>query len=341
MILSLLVKNIRITLFSAVLLFSSSFLAAQSYNLNAALNGTTVDIPTATTVNFYDSGGSSGNYSTGENYTVTFKSENGQPLLITFTAFRTQNANNYLQIFNGPDITAPIIQTLSGNLGTPNTTIIPTSEFVTFRFVSNNNTVRNGWEATITSMDMSAADITACSGTFTDKQGGSNYTRNQYYKQTYRSGTPGDKLLFNFTSFNLGTNDRLIVLDGDSLTAPRVAYIGNGSPGTVISTNEALTFIFMANDDTNIGSGWSANISCFAVKTFYSYNDAYNWNNYRSWTLDPSGNTFNNPDNDYPTQFDKAVILNGKSITVSNSNNTVTQLDIREGGVLKVIILER
>lgn len=299
-----------------------------------------VSIETGTYITYYDNGGPSASYGASRNFTQTITADNGQPLVITFNTFALQNNSNndYLIIYDGPNTLATVIGTYYRNTGPGS--IITSENTVTFRFMSNAQTNQDGagWAATITSMDISDPDITTCSGTFTDKQGGANYSRNQYYKQTYRSAEAGKSIRLDFSAFALQNNsfDRLILLDGDSLNAPAIGtYFRNDNPGTVISTNETLTAVFIANDAGTKTAGWNADISCFAITTFYSYQNGA-WNNAANWTTDPSGSTYTNPDNRTPGEFDKAVILNGSTITVTNNGNAVTQLDIREGGILNV-----
>ena len=317
-----------------MLLFASFVSHAQSYNMDD-IDGTTVNVPTATTVSFFDSGGSGSNYGDGENFTATFNSANGAELLISFTSFNTRNASDFLEIYDGSSVAGGrLINTYFGNLGT--FTVFPDSSSVTFRFISNGNQNRAGWAATISSMDVSIPDITTCSAVSTDPQGAGNYTANQYYKVTYYSAEVGKSVRFDFTDFRLGTDDRFLILDGDSLTAPRIGvYINNENPGTILSTNNALTIIFQSNADASVNRGWSANVSCYVVSTFYSYKNG-NWNDPATWTTDPSGSTYVNPGSNYPSALDKAVILNGRTVTVTNNNNSVTQLDIREGAILDV-----
>lgn len=327
-------RSLKYNLLALVLLVASSFvLHAQSYNMDD-IDGTTVNVPTASTVYFYDSGGNGSNYANDEDYTATFRSVNGAPLLFTFTAFQTYNASDYLEIYDGTSTAAPLIGRYSGT-NSPGT-FTPTGEYITFRFVSNYRWRTIGWAATITSMDVSIPDITTCSAVSTDPQGAGNYLANQYYKVTYYSAKVGKSVRLDFTSFNLGSGDRLLLLDGDSLTAPRIgAYTGNGSPGTVLSTNDALTVVFQSNADASVGSGWSANVSCYVVSSYYSYQNG-DWDNPATWTTDPSGFNKINPSSSYPSTLDKAVILNGRTVTVTNNKNSVTQLDIREGAILDV-----
>jgi len=307
---------------------------AQNYNIDD-VDGTTVNVPTASTVYFYDSGGDGGDYGDNEDYTVTFSSDNDQPLLITFTEFDLAN-NGWneavLYVYDGPDISSPVTAYTS-NPGT----IIPSGSSVTFRFTSDVwNRVGSGWAATISSMDLSVADVTTCSGTFTDLQGGTDYDANQYYKVTYNSAEAGKSVRMDFTDFNLGDGDRLIVIEGGDVNGLQIGtYTGNGSPGTIISSGEALTFIFASNDDVSQGRGWEANISCIMLTTYYSYQNG-TWDEPLTWTLDASGTNYDNPSNAIPGPQDKAVILNGDAVTVDNNGNQVVQLDIQEGAVLDV-----
>ncbi|MBN1989253.1 MAG: hypothetical protein JW783_07660 [Bacteroidales bacterium] len=334
-------RSLKYNLLALVLLVASSFVShAQSYNMDD-IDGTIVNVPTAATVSFYDSGGNGGNYSNNENYTATFRSVNGAPLLFSFTAFQTYNANDYLEIYDGASTAAPLIGRYSGT-NSPST-FTPTGEYITFRFVSDNTTawwqptVRAGWAATITSMDISAAEIATCSGTFTDKGGGGNYAVNQYYAQTYRSAD-GKSLRFDFSSFRLDNDreDRLLVYDGADLTAPLIGdYRFNDDPGTVISSNDALTFVFISNNDGSTAAGWSADIECFNIQTFYSYQSG-NWDNPACWTTDPSSSTRVNLGETFPKALDKAVIKNGHTIKLPNGGFSVTQLDIQQGSFLDV-----
>ena len=58
-----------------------------------------------TTYTFYDSGGSSGNYSNSENFTATFTSSSGGPISITFSSFATESTSSYdwdnIKIYDG------------------------------------------------------------------------------------------------------------------------------------------------------------------------------------------------------------------------------------------------
>ena len=84
---------------------------AQTYTLNAASNGTTVNTCGGT---FYDSGGSGGNYGNNESYTMTFCSNSANCVQLNFTSFRTQGGNDILYLYDGPNTSAPLIGNFSG-----------------------------------------------------------------------------------------------------------------------------------------------------------------------------------------------------------------------------------
>lgn len=333
-------KQIGVILF--VLLMQVSF---GTYGQTSAgsinMSNTTINIATGTYITYYDPGGPGSSYGTND-YTQTITAANGEPLVITFTQFALQSNRDqdYLIIHDGPTTASPSLGTYTRS-SSPGT-IRTSGASVTFEFVTNTNTANDGagWVATITSMVTTDVDVTTCSATFTDKQGASNYTKNQYYKVTYRTAESGKILRFTFNNMDLGTGDQLKVLDGDSLNARTIitytsTNIPNTTPFYVYSSGESITFVFSSNDDTNVGSGWNATVDCYTVLTYYSYRNG-NWNDGTTWTFDSSGSTDNNTSDLVPTENDKVAIINSHTVTVTNGNNKVVQLDIQEGSTLDV-----
>jgi hypothetical protein len=127
--------------------WSKSF--GQTYQLNNGFtNGQTI---TTCGGNFFDSGGPSSGYSANENYTVTFCSSNGAPLIFTFSSFLVESWGNCnqdrLQVFNGPSTSSPLLGTYCG-LNSPGT-ITSSGNCITFRFISNGSINLTGWQAAI------------------------------------------------------------------------------------------------------------------------------------------------------------------------------------------------
>jgi hypothetical protein len=134
-------------------------------------------LTSSTTVNtcaglFYDSGGSSGDYTSSQNRTITFTpSTAGAKIQVTFTSFNTESGYDGLLIYNGNSTGSPLISSGStfgratcpngawtGTTAPPVITSTAADGSLTFNFQSDGATVGAGWAATISC-------ILPCSGT--------------------------------------------------------------------------------------------------------------------------------------------------------------------------------
>lgn len=255
--------------FAAVILSAVVFTAgAQNYNMN----NTSV---TTCSGNFYDSGGSGGNYLNNENFTMTFTAATaGQCLQFTFSSFNLENNFDFLTIYDGPNTGSPVIGVYSGT-ASPGIVTSSTGS-LTFRFTSDISVVYAGWSASIACVACppppppvilvsSGGTTNICNGNFYDSGGNpGNYSNNEYYVKTLCSNA-GNCIRVSFTSFNLENGfDFLNVYDGPNLGSPLIgAYTGAVSPGVITSSSGCLTFEF-TSDIIISYSGFAATISCVA-----------------------------------------------------------------------------
>jgi len=104
--------------------------------------------------NFYDSGGPNGNYSSNENFILTFNpSISDGKVKVTFTHFDLEASANcaydWLKIYNGTNTSATLIGEWCG-VNSPGTiTATNTSGALTFHFKSDNSVNKSGWAALI------------------------------------------------------------------------------------------------------------------------------------------------------------------------------------------------
>jgi PKD repeat protein len=106
---------------------------------------------TTCTGNFYDSGGPSGNYQNNENFTETFyPSTSGAMIRFTFASFNTESGYDYLRIYNGTSVAAPLIGTYNGTTGPGTVTASNAAGALTFNFTSDYSVTPAGWSAAIT-----------------------------------------------------------------------------------------------------------------------------------------------------------------------------------------------
>ncbi|MCU0434062.1 MAG: T9SS type A sorting domain-containing protein [Bacteroidia bacterium] len=218
---------------------------------------------------FYDSGGSTGNYSINSSLTQAFTSYNGARITAAFTQF-VVSINAILNIYDGPNNTYPLIG--SYNTNSPGS-ITSTGNSLTFEFFSNSSITISGWEALITCggpvipvYNMSGGTVTACTGMFYDSGGGGgNYLNSQNLTQTFCSGST-DLLQFTFNNNSqanaYSTGDTLFVYDGPTTSSPILAAFTAGSfMENITSSNSCLTFRFVSNASGN-SRGWAGQFQC-------------------------------------------------------------------------------
>ena len=152
---------------------------------------------------FYDSGNSTGNYSNNESGVVTFyPSTPGAAVALTFTQFQLEGCCDYLYVYNGNSITAPVLVNGVNGTNTPNggNTIMSTAAdgSLTVRFTSDGSVQQTGWQASLTCMTPCTGpvdDLTAslshasgtASSTFSATVGAPNYANVSYQWQTSES----------------------------------------------------------------------------------------------------------------------------------------------------------
>ncbi|WP_179319140.1 CUB domain-containing protein [Winogradskyella helgolandensis] len=211
---------------------------------------------------FYDSGGSSGNYSDSEDETTTFYPDTpGDYVVATFTAFDTETSYDELTVYNGPNDTFPSLGTFSGSTIPGPLTSTDSSGALTFVFESDYLVNYSGWSANITCF------TPICGTTVYDNGGsGGNYSANETETTTYYPETPGDLISITFTAFNTENGiDELSIYDGPDDSYPILGtFSGSTLPGTFTSSDlstGALTFVFTSNGSVQ-NSGWAADITC-------------------------------------------------------------------------------
>ena len=253
---------------SIVLLLILVDRSTAQYVLNSTSNGTTVTTCSGT---FYDSGGSGGNYSNSQNYTITFCATSGC-MVASFSAFNTQSGNDVLSAYDGSNTSAPLLGTFSGNNIPANLTA--SSGCLTFKFVSNNSQTKSGWAIDLScttcvpSFNMNTSSQSVCSANFYDSGGPSGqYSHNENFTETFCSNN-GSCIQVEFTAFSTQSGkDTLTVFDGPNTSSTRIGvYSGSTLPPTFISSTGCLTFRFKS-DGSNRSSGWAAIISCVVCPT--------------------------------------------------------------------------
>lgn len=98
--------------------------------------------------NFYDSGGPAGQYADNQFFTATFCAPAGQYISFNFTSFNLENNFDFLDVYNGPNIGAPLIGSYTGTLS-PGLITSTLGGCITFVFESDVSVPAAGWVASI------------------------------------------------------------------------------------------------------------------------------------------------------------------------------------------------
>lgn len=104
--------------------------------------------------NFYDQGGPTGNYSNGQNETITICPENpGDVIMVIFNSFNLENNFDFLAIYDGDNTSAPLLGTFTGTTLPPQLISTAASGCLTFNFTSDGSVNAAGWDAEIICTD--------------------------------------------------------------------------------------------------------------------------------------------------------------------------------------------
>lgn len=195
---------------------------------------------------FYDSGGATNDYGYSENTTWTYTpTVAGEKISVEFLTFNTEYGYDGLMIYDGPNISSPIIpsgfvhtyanhapdnawtgpgigssaHTAAGRVFTST----HSSGALTFRFISDGSVNYPGWEGCVTLGDPPPPD--PCLEMFYDRGGATgNYPNGDTYTKLYTPTNAGEKVSIKFTSFDTESGwDGLMIYDGPNASSPLIS----------------------------------------------------------------------------------------------------------------------
>lgn len=236
---------------------------------------------------FYDPGGTAANQ--GDNHdpngyfainlkdTMRLRTNvSGSQLYVFFTYF-SMGYGDTLYIFDGDDVTAPLIGSYN-SVRTPGE-IIATGRSLTFVFhsdgVNDYAELSQGWEATVSALMLAPAECihdngmtyTTCNSTYYDQGGPTgNIGVTSGSSWTEFTSPVGSHIKMQFTQFNVA--GVMKIYDGQ-FWDPNKRLIGQFCPTTsqppiIISSGSTITCEYVAASGDATKSGWRAEISCIA-----------------------------------------------------------------------------
>lgn len=241
---------------------------------------------------FYDSGGPQGNYSSYENFTLTFNPATaGASMKVKFLSFDVESSTgctkDYLKVYDGSTISDPLLGTFCGNVLPDSLTATSSSGSLTFLFHSNSVTNNPGWKALMSctggalTMQANAFPATVCQGGSSQLAvipgGGSGFYTYQWTPATYlddaTSQFPVAVPLSNI-SYTVSVSDGVSTLNSSSINV----IVSPVPAAPVITLNSGVL-----ESDKSSGNQWFFNDNAIPGATaqtlqpssYGSYTDVY------------------------------------------------------------------
>lgn len=210
--------------------------------------------------NISDGSGSS-NYNNNLDCRWLIQPSGASAVTLNFQTFDTELNYDFVIVYNGANINAPVLGTFSG-------TNIPSSitggGVILVRFISDGSISRAGWALTYncSSGCSGITNLTSCTGNFTDGSGSNNYS--DYQDCAWRIQPPGaGSITLSFSAFATESCcDAVYIYDGADVNAPLIAsFAGTSIPPNVTSSGGVM-YVRFVTDYSVTYSGWAASYTC-------------------------------------------------------------------------------
>ncbi len=159
------VKNPSVT-YATVGTYSVSLTASNSAGSNTKTKTAYITVTAPTVINMqnatvttctgtlYDDGGPSANYTNSKTYTLVIQPAGATSVSMNFTQWGLESGYDFLRIYNGTSVSAPLIGNYSA---TSPGTVTANSGAMTLRFTSDANTTGIGWRSTWSAVGCTSA----------------------------------------------------------------------------------------------------------------------------------------------------------------------------------------
>lgn len=272
------------------------------YDPNDYCSGTTeLSSPTGTVTD----GSGNANYGNNASCKWIIAPEGANTITLNFTSFNTEEDFDFVTVYNGPDVTYPVLMIWSGNTLPP--AITSTFGAVCIEFSSNEDIISSGWSLNYTSAGITPACsgltiLSSPTGIFDDGSGSANYGNNQrcYW---YIAPPCASSVTLSFSAFATETDyDGIIVYDDINGTNQLAVLSGISIPASITSNTGTMLVIFVSDFSTtmqgfnasysSLGSSYCSGTSILNTTDFGTLNDGSGTNNYCNnmncqWLIQP------------------------------------------------------
>ncbi|MDO9510495.1 MAG: BACON domain-containing carbohydrate-binding protein [Bacteroidales bacterium] len=254
-------KTVALTINGSITETKTNYVTVLDPNFN--MSNTTINTCTG---NFYDPGGPTGNYSNNQDFTTVFNPGTpGNSLQFVFTSFALEaqaTCNyDYLKIYNGNSIAAPLIGTYCGTNSPGTVTANNATGSLTFVFHSDVSTALAGWAASISCISTGPVNPVSLTATASSSsQINLGWTKNVSNNNVMIVWSPN-------TSFGVPANGTAYIAGNAIAGGGTVIYNGNATTYNHTGLISSTTYYYKAYsvDGSNYYStGLSANATTLA-----------------------------------------------------------------------------
>lgn len=283
--------------------------------------------------NLYDDGGPDANYTNSKTYTLLIQPSGATSISMNFTQWGLQSGFDFLKIYNGTSVSAPLIGNYSAT--TPGT-VTANSGAMTLRFTSNASTTGVGWKANWTAIggscspvvtpvaDFSATPTAVNTGVpvqFTDLSTNTPTS----WSWTFTGGTPATSTVKNPSVTYAAAGTYAV-----TLTATNAAGSNTKTKTAYITVTQVVTPVadFSATP-TAVNTGSPVQFTDLSTNTPTSW----------SWTFTggtPANSTVKNPSVTYATAGTYSVSLTATNSAGSNTKTKTAYITVTAATVINM-----
>ena len=220
-------------------------------------NGTTT--LTSLYGSFEDGSGPTNYHDNGDCRWLIQPTDSVKKITLNFSAFDIADTNDKIIVYDGNDITAPVIATITGS-DIPNSISVNNSKMLV-RFITNSSANSAGWQAYYSCTPFiycsGLTALNAPSGTITDGSMGKNYSNNSNCKWLINPAG-AHSISFTFTSIDTEAGRDTISFKDPMHGTSLGTFSGSTIPQTIVSPSAQMLISFKSNS-SNTGSGWEGN----------------------------------------------------------------------------------
>jgi subtilisin family serine protease len=311
-----------------------------AYNAVTLATGGTIGYCSGTTTlvsstGSFDDGSATNNYNNNSNCSWLIQPAGATSITLSFSAFNTENTNDYVKVYDGATTSATLLGTFSGSTIPANLT--STGGSMLIEFITNSSVTSSGWAASYVSLGagtycIGTTTLTAPSGSFSDGSGSNDYGDNADCKWVIKP-TNASTVTLSFTTFNVESGYDYVKVYDDTTTSSTLlgTFTGTVLPAAVTSSTGRM-LVHFTSDNTVTAAGFSVNYTSSSncgTPTNLSLSAQSSTTTQLSW----SGSA-----NSYTVEYGATGFTQGTGTVVSSNTTSINLINLLPATTYQVYV---